>query len=42
MEEVKIIEGLKVKEESGQVLFDAETVAIEIGLVKESKGKKIC
>ena len=37
MNEVQIFEGLKVKEENGQVLFDAETVALGIGLSTVAK-----
>lgn len=36
--EVQVFDNLKVKEENGQVLFDAETAAIGIGLVDTSKG----
>lgn len=32
MNAVQIFDGLKVKEENGQVMFDAETVAIKVGL----------
>lgn len=38
MKEIKIFDGLKVKEENGQLLFDAEEAARMIGLVKTSKG----
>lgn len=38
--EVKVFDNLKVKEENGQVLFDAETAAIGIGLIKTSKGQQ--
>lgn len=38
MNEVKVFDNLKVKEENGQILFDAETAAIGIGLVDTSKG----
>lgn len=40
MNKVQIFDGLKVKEESGRVMFDAETVAIGIGIV-ESDGKYV-
>lgn len=36
--EVQVFDNLKVKEENGQVMFDAETAAIKIGLTKQSKG----
>ncbi|MBX8456272.1 phage antirepressor KilAC domain-containing protein [Apilactobacillus kunkeei] len=36
--EVKVFDNLKVKEENGQVLFDAESAAIGIGLVDEKNG----
>lgn len=36
--EVQVFDNLKVKEENGQVLFDAESAAIGIGLVDTSKG----
>lgn len=29
--ELQIFNGLKIKEENGQVMFDAETVAIGVG-----------
>ncbi|WP_419155617.1 ORF6C domain-containing protein [Weissella minor] len=32
--ELQIFDGLKVKEENGQVMFDAETVAIGVGLTQ--------
>ncbi len=35
--EVQVFDNLKVKEENGQVLFDAETAAIGIGLVETKK-----
>ena len=35
MNEVKVFDNLKVKEENGQILFDAETAAIKIGLTQE-------
>ena len=38
--EVKVFDNLKVKEENGQVLFDAETAAFGIGLIKTSKGQQ--
>lgn len=38
MNEVQVFNGLKVKEENGQVMFDAETAAIGLGLVDTSKG----
>lgn len=37
MNEVKVFDNLKVKEENGQVLFDAESAAIKIGLVETKK-----
>ncbi|WP_338346336.1 hypothetical protein [Fructobacillus fructosus] len=41
--EVKVFDNLKVKEENGQVLFDAESAAIGIGIITFAKsGKKIC
>lgn len=36
--EVQIFNGLKIKEESGQVMFDAESAAIGIGLTQIKKG----
>lgn len=36
--EVQVFDNLKVKEENGQILFDAESAAIGIGLVDTSKG----
>ncbi|CAK1247374.1 KilAC domain (KilAC) [Fructobacillus fructosus] len=36
--EVKVFDNLKVKEENGQVLFDAESAAIGIGIVSKSNG----
>ncbi|CAK1243552.1 ORF6C domain-containing protein [Fructobacillus cardui] len=36
--EVKVFDNLKVKEENGQVFFDAESAAFQIGLIKKSKG----
>lgn len=39
--EVKVFDNLKVKEENGQVLFDAESAAIGIGIITFAKsGKK--
>ena len=38
--EVQIFNDLKVKEENGQVMFDAETAAIGLGIVDTSKGTK--
>ena len=38
--EVQVFDNLKVKEENGQVLFDAETAAFGIGLIKTSKGQQ--
>lgn len=39
--EVKVFDNLKVKEENGQVLFDAETAAVGIGITTFAKsGKK--
>lgn len=38
--EVQVFDNLKVKEENGQILFDAETAAIKIGLTDTSKGTK--
>lgn len=35
--EVQVFDNLKVKEENGQVLFDAESAAIKIGLVETKK-----
>mgnify|MGYP003365017367 CR=1 FL=1 len=40
MNEVKVFDNLKVKEENGQVLFDAESAAFGIGLIKTSKGQQ--
>ncbi|WP_288957808.1 BRO family protein [uncultured Leuconostoc sp.] len=37
MNEVQVFDNLKVKEENGQVLFDAESAAIKIGLVETKK-----
>lgn len=36
--EVQVFNGLKVKEVNGQVMFDAETAAIGLGIVDTSKG----
>lgn len=36
--EVQVFDNLKVKQENGQVMFDAESAAIKIGLTKQSKG----
>lgn len=36
--EVQVFDNLKVKEENGQALFDAETAAIGLGIVDTSKG----
>jgi len=36
--EVQVFDSLKVKQENGQVMFDAESAAIKIGLTKQSKG----
>ncbi|CAH0417500.1 ORF6C domain-containing protein [Periweissella fabaria] len=38
MDELQVFNGLKVKEENGRILFDAETAALGIGLTKTSKG----
>ncbi|PAV33112.1 phage repressor protein/antirepressor Ant [Leuconostoc lactis] len=38
--EVQVFDNLKVKEENGQVLFDAESAAFGIGLIKTSKGQQ--
>lgn len=38
MQEVKVFNNLKVKEENGQILFDVETAAIKIGLTQEKNG----
>lgn len=35
--EVQVFDNLKVKEENGQVLFDAESAAIGLGLPKQRK-----
>lgn len=40
MNEVKVFDNLKVKEENGQILFDAETAAIKIGISLNKKGVK--
>ncbi|MBU7455870.1 ORF6C domain-containing protein [Leuconostoc fallax] len=37
MNEIKVFEGLKVKEENGQVMFDAETAAIGLGISTVAK-----
>ena len=36
--EVQVFNNLKVKEENGQVLFDAESAAIGLGIVSKAKG----
>lgn len=36
--EVQVFDNLKVKEENGQILFDAETAAIKIGISLNKKG----
>ncbi|WP_242458637.1 hypothetical protein [Weissella confusa] len=36
--EVQIFNDLKVKEENGQVMFDAETAAIGLGITQEKNG----
>ncbi|GAP01451.1 putative antirepressor [Fructobacillus fructosus] len=38
--EVKVFDNLKVKEENGQVLFDAESAAIGIGIITFAKSGK--
>ena len=38
--EVQVFDNLKVKEVNGQVMFDAESAAMGIGLVKTSKGNQ--
>ncbi|MCT8392653.1 hypothetical protein D0504_02720 [Weissella confusa] len=38
--EVQVFNGLKVKEANGQVMFDAESAAIGLGLTKISKGQQ--
>lgn len=38
--EVQVFNGLKVKEVNGQVMFDAESAAIGLGLTKISKGQQ--
>lgn len=38
--EVQVFDNLKVKEENGQSLFDAESAAFGIGLIKTSKGQQ--
>lgn len=40
MGEIKVFESVKAKEENGQLLFDAETAAFGIGLIKMSKGQQ--
>jgi len=40
MNNIKVFDGLKVKENNGKILFDAETAAIGIGLIDTSKGTK--
>lgn len=37
--EVQVFDNLKVKEENGQVLFDAETAAIGLGLTQVKSHK---
>lgn len=37
-QEIKVFDNLKVKEENGQVLFDAESAAIGLGIVSRAKG----
>lgn len=37
--EVQVFDNLKVKEENGQILFDAETAAIGLGLTQVKSGK---
>ncbi|GDZ83074.1 hypothetical protein LCIT_03160 [Leuconostoc citreum] len=37
-QEIKVFDNLKVKEENGQVLFDAETAAIGLGISDEKGG----
>lgn len=37
MNEVKVFDNLKVKEENGQILFDAETAAIGLGISEVAK-----
>ena len=36
--EVRVFDNLKVKEENGQILFDAESAAIGLGIVSKAKG----
>ena len=36
--EVQVFDNLKVKEVNGQVMFDAETAAIGLGLTETKKG----
>lgn len=36
--EVQVFDNLKVKEENGQILFDAESAAIGLGIVSKAKG----
>ena len=38
MNEIKVFDGLRVKEENGQVMFDAETAATGIGITDERNG----
>lgn len=38
MNEVQVFDNLKVKEENGQVLFDAESAAIGLGITDEKSG----
>lgn len=40
MNEVQVFDNLKVKEDNGQILFDAESAAFGIGLIKTSKGQQ--
>ena len=37
-QQVKVFDNLKVKEENGQILFDAETAAIGLGITDEKSG----
>ena len=36
--EVQVFDNLKVKEENGQILFDAESAAVGLGIVSKAKG----
>lgn len=36
--EVQVFDNLKVKEENGQILFDAESAAIGLGIISKAKG----